>query len=159
MSDESGDEKPKHLKVYNSPTFKERLSSVRDKFYKFQDKMETRRQESALKSEQQLERKISQSKLRNKGLLRQRKYQRLEQKNERIRKKLTGSSGMSGSSVFGDSLFPKQSKGSDMFGGNLFGSNMFGNSHSSDSIFGGGSLFGEKERRRKKFYRHKHKRK
>jgi len=149
MSDESGDEKPKHLKVYNSPTFKERLSSVRDKFYKFQDKMETRRQESALKSEQQLERKISQSKLRNKGLLRQRKYQRLEQKNERIRKKLTGSSGMSGSSVFGDSLFPKQSKGSDMFGGgSLFVSDMF----SGPSLFGG-----EKERRRKRYYRHKRK--
>ena len=155
MADEADDKpapKGGWVEHYHSPTVKERFNSLKEKFGKLQDKWETKRQERAVKDEETLNRKIKESSSRHTQLAKKQRLHNLEKRNQKISDKLYGSSssssGLSGGSIFGDSLFPQQrSKGSDMFGGgSLFGSDMF----NAPSLFGG-----EKERRRKRYYRHK----
>lgn len=119
------------MRKYDKPSLKERFSNIREKVAQVRDRMETRRQEAAIKQNEALDKRLKEQRARYKGLKREDKLYNLQRKSEKIQAKLgsrVGSqTGFNQPSIFGDSLFPKQSSGNDTIfgGGNIFGNDLF----------------------------------
>jgi len=110
---------------------KQRVYDAGEKLKEYQAKARINRWKKEAEHNQKVRDEIKELRFKSAELSQEQKLKKLRMKVEKKRSRLYGSggssSGLTGSSIFGDTIFPQQSKGNDMFGGgSIFGDSFFG---------------------------------